>query len=69
LAVSFVIVMLVGPFRQFFNLYPLPLREIAIVAAAVASWAVLVWIFWRFRFVDRFLGVEEDEPGSGTKST
>jgi cation-transporting ATPase E len=69
LAVSFVIVMLVGPFRQFFNLYPLPLREIAIVAAAVASWAVLVWIFWRFRFVDRFLGVEEDEPSSGTKST
>ena len=27
------------------------------VLAALAGWTVLVWIFWRGRFVDRFLGI------------
>ncbi len=60
LAVSFVVVMLVPPFRNFFNLYPLSWRDFAIVLAGVLSWAVLVWIFWRFRFVDRFLGIDDE---------
>ena len=58
LTVSFVIVMLLPPLRVFFNLYALSLRDVGIVLAGVASWAVLVWIFWRYRFVDRFLGQE-----------
>jgi len=50
------IVLLVPPFRDFFNLDPLSIRDLAIVFAGVLAWAVLVWIFWRWRFVERFLG-------------
>jgi cation-transporting ATPase E len=52
------IVLLVPPFRDFFNLYPLSIRDLSIVFAGVLAWAVLVWVFWRWRFVERFLGVE-----------
>ena len=54
--------MLVPPLRDFFNLYALSLRDVAIVLGGVLAWAVLVWIFWRYRFVDRFLGLEGDQP-------
>jgi cation-transporting ATPase E len=56
LTLALVVVMLVPPARQFFNLSPLAPRDLAIVLAGVVSWAVLVWIFWRWRFVERFLG-------------
>jgi cation-transporting ATPase E len=58
LTAAFTVVMLVAPFRQFFNLYPVSLRDAAIVFAGVVSWAVLVWVFWRWRFVERFLGTD-----------
>jgi cation-transporting ATPase E len=61
LTVALVVVMLVPPFRQFFNLYPIGVRDIAIVLAGVAAWMLFVWIFWRWRFVERFLGTD----GSG----
>ena len=57
LAIAFVVVMAMPPFRAFFNLYPLGLREALVVLAALAGWTVLVWVFWRGRFVDRFLGI------------
>ena len=57
LSIGFAIVLLVSPFRTFFNLYPMSLRDAGIVAVGVGAWAVLVWIFWRGRFVDRFLGM------------
>jgi cation-transporting ATPase E len=57
LAVAFVIVLLVPPFRAFFNLSPIGLREAAVILVALAAWAVLVWVSWRWRFVDRFLGI------------
>ena len=50
------VVLLVPPFRDFFNLYPLSIRDLSIIFAGVLAWAVLVWIFWRWRFVERFLG-------------
>jgi cation-transporting ATPase E len=56
LTLALVVVMLVPPARQFFNLSPLAPRDLAIVLAGVVSWAALVWIFWRWRFVERFLG-------------
>jgi cation-transporting ATPase E len=56
LGLGFLVVLLVPPLRNFFNLHPLSLREVGIVAAGVAAWTALVWIFWRGRFVDRFLG-------------
>jgi len=57
LAVAFVVVLSVPAFRSFFNLQPLGSRETAIVVAALAGWAVLVWVFWRGRFMERFLGL------------
>jgi cation-transporting P-type ATPase E len=62
LGVSYALVMLIPPLRDFFNLSLLGLRDAAIVFLGVATWAVLVWIFWRFRFVDRFLGMDDDAP-------
>ncbi len=52
------IVLLVPPFRDFFNLYPLSIRDLSIVFGGVLAWAVTVWIFWRWRFVERFLGAD-----------
>jgi cation-transporting ATPase E len=57
LAAAFVFVLILPPARAFFNLQPVGPREIAIVLAALAGWAALVWIFWRGRFVERFLGL------------
>ncbi len=57
LAISFLVVMSVPPFRLFFNLHPLGLREVLIVLVALAAWTALVWVAWRGRFVDRFLGI------------
>ncbi len=56
LAIAFVIVMLIPPLRDFFNLYALSLRDWSIVLLGTLLWAVLSWIFWRYHFVDRFLG-------------
>ncbi len=52
------VVLLVPPFRDFFSLDPLSIRDLAIVFAGVLAWAVLVWIFWRWRFIERFLGAD-----------
>jgi cation-transporting ATPase E len=70
LGLGFLVVLLVPPLRNFFNLHPLSLREVGIVAAGVAAWTALVWIFWRGRFVDRFLGttpVDALVGGNGSK--
>jgi cation-transporting ATPase E len=58
LTAAFAVVMLVPPFRDFFNLYPISARDLAIVLGGVLAWAVLAWIFWRWRFVERFLGAD-----------
>jgi cation-transporting ATPase E len=55
------VVMLVPPFRDFFNLSPVSIRDLAIVFAGVLAWGLLVWVFWRWRFVERFLGVDVSE--------
>jgi cation-transporting P-type ATPase E len=57
LGIAFAVVMSVPAFRAFFNLQALGLREVVVVLVALAAWAVLVWIAWRGRFVDRFLGL------------
>jgi cation-transporting ATPase E len=62
LAVAYLAVLAIPPFRDFFNLYQLSLRDLGIVLGGVLAWAVLVWIFWRWRFIERFLGTD---PGSG----
>jgi cation-transporting ATPase E len=64
LGISYALVMLIPPLRDFFNLSLLSLRDAAIVFLGVVTWAVLVWIFWRYRFVDRFLGTDEDQSST-----
>jgi cation-transporting ATPase E len=71
LAAAFVVVLVVPPFRDFFNLHPVGPREVVIVALALVGWLVLVWIFWRGRFMERFLGItpptlSERPPADGT---
>jgi cation-transporting ATPase E len=61
LGVGFAVVMVIPPFRDFFSLYALSFRDIGVTALGVVSWTVLVWIFWRGRFVDRFLGLMSKE--------
>ena len=43
LGIGFLVVLLVPPFRAFFNLHPLGLRDVAVVVLALAGWAALVW--------------------------
>jgi cation-transporting ATPase E len=62
LGVSYAVVMVIPPLRDFFNLSLLSARDAGIVALGVLAWAVLVWIFWRYRFVDRFLGTDLSAP-------
>ena len=56
------VVLVVPPFRDFFNLYPISWRDLAIVLVGVLVWAVLTWVSWRFRFFERFLGSDAVEP-------
>ncbi|CAN5704424.1 HAD-IC family P-type ATPase [soil metagenome] len=56
LGIGYLLVLVVPAFRTFFSLQPMSLRDSLFTLAAVIAWAVLVWIFWRYRFVDRFLG-------------
>jgi cation-transporting ATPase E len=69
LGIGFFIVLLVPPFRAFFNLHSISVRDTGIVAIGVATWAVLVWIFWRGRFIDRFLGMTPPVTTTGTAKT
>jgi len=52
------LVLLVPPFRDFFNLYPISFRDLGIVLVGVAAWTALTWVSWRFRFFERFLGAD-----------
>jgi cation-transporting P-type ATPase E len=58
LTVAFTIVLLVPPLRSFFALAALGPRDLLIMALGVAAWTGLVWIFWRYRVMERFLGLE-----------
>lgn len=69
LAVAFVVVLSFPAFRSFFNLQPLGPREFAVVLAALAGWTVLVWIFWRGRFMERFLGLAPTSLAEGPSAS
>jgi cation-transporting ATPase E len=62
LGIAFVGVLSVPALRAFFNLQPMGPREAVIVLMALGGWAVLVWLSWRGRFMDRFLGMAPPPP-------
>jgi cation-transporting ATPase E len=57
LAVAYLLVLAIPAGRDVFALQPLGVAELAIVAVAVAAWAVLLVLTWRHRVVERFLGI------------
>ena len=57
LGVGYLVVLAVPILREFFALQAPSIRNSVIVAAAVLGWTVAVWLFWRYHFVDRFLGL------------
>jgi hypothetical protein len=44
---------LIAPARDFFELTPLPLADVALIAALAGVWALVVILFWRVRMFDR----------------
>ena len=56
LAVAYVVVLLIPPARDFFQLVVPGPREALIVAVAAVVWVLLVRTFWKRRLVGRFLG-------------
>jgi cation-transporting ATPase E len=52
----FVVVMAVPSFRDFFELSPLGLLDIAIILAVVAAWTIALRFIWRARILERLMG-------------
>jgi hypothetical protein len=44
---------LIAPARDFFELVPLPLPDVALIAGVAGVWALVVILFWRVRMFDR----------------
>jgi cation-transporting ATPase E len=57
LALAYVVLLVVPAGRAIFALQELGLPELAIVAGAVVAWAILLGLTWRYRLVERFLGI------------
>ncbi len=62
LMVAFVIISFTPPLQTLFSLEPLQWQYVAIVAAVVPIWVLLIRIFWRLRLMDRFMGLGGDKP-------
>jgi cation-transporting ATPase E len=43
----------IAPLRDFFELVPLSISDIALIGGLAVLWAVLVMVLWRTRAVDR----------------
>ncbi len=57
LAVAYIVLLVIPAGRAIFALQELGLPELAIVAGAVVAWTVLLGLTWRYRLVERFLGI------------
>ena len=58
----FVIISFTPPLQTLFSLEPLQWQYVAIVAAAVPIWLLLIRIFWRHKLLDSFLELGGDKP-------
>jgi cation-transporting ATPase E len=57
LAVGYLILLAVPGGRAIFSLQPLEPADLAIVGIAVVVWTLLIHLTWRYRIVERFLGI------------
>ncbi len=56
--IVYLVILLVDPLRNFFQIARLPLTDYLLIAASVVVWAVLLRWIWRANVFDRFLGLE-----------
>lgn len=56
--VAFLSVMFWSPLRRFFDLDPLGFVDFGLIGLVVFAWALGLRSFWRYRVLDRFLGVD-----------
>jgi cation-transporting ATPase E len=68
---ALLIILNVGFLRDFFGMGKLSWGDLAIIFGVVAVWAVSLRAIWRFRLLDRILGIdvghETLDPGSGAE--
>jgi len=57
LAIAYLVVMAFGTLRAFFALQPLRTIEWGILVAALAVWILVMRPVWRYRLVERFIGL------------
>jgi cation-transporting ATPase E len=62
LLIVYVMIMAYDPIRRFFELAPLPPSGYAGILALTLVWAATLWAAWRFRWLERFLGIEPLRP-------
>lgn len=55
---AFVLILLIPPLRDFFELVVLPIPFYGIIIAGVLLWMLIVRIVWRRRLFDRFLNID-----------
>ena len=52
------VLLVIPPARAFFELQALTLLDVAVIAGAALLWALLLRFTWRFRLLERLLGIE-----------
>ncbi len=57
LGIAYLVLVALPGGRAIFSLQPLGLVEILIIGIAVAAWAAVLFAAWRYRVVERFLGI------------
>ncbi len=58
LLIVYVIIVIVPPLREFFELAPLSLFDGLFLGLVALEWCLILRALWRTRFLDRFLGVD-----------
>jgi cation-transporting ATPase E len=58
LIVVYVLILLIQPLRDFFELSPLSAIDCLFLGLVALEWCLIVRLLWRTRFLDHFLGVD-----------
>ena len=58
LLVGLAVLLVIPPARAFFELRALTFLDVAVIAGAALLWALLLRFTWRFRLLERLLGIE-----------
>jgi cation-transporting ATPase E len=64
--VIYFLIVLIPPTRQFFELEMLTLSDYALIGAIVVAWGIALRLIWRFKLIERFLGISLKRPSHTT---